>query len=152
MPKALNSGVRGGTPGPGLLSPPASGAELKALLDRYVSAWESSDELTLVALLREEAVLTMPPSYSWHQGRSAIGRFLGGWLLTPAQAPRWRLLPVRANGQPGFGMYEWQPATADFRPSALHVLTLVGAELSEAQIFVTPSAFNRFNLPATLPA
>ena len=47
------------------------------LLDRYVRAWEGADLDGLVALLRDDAVLTMPPNREWYRGRAAIRRFLG---------------------------------------------------------------------------
>ena len=61
----------------GALTPDAApGADERELLRRYVEAWERVDIDGLVALLREDAVMTMPPNPSV-RGAAAIGRFLG---------------------------------------------------------------------------
>jgi len=51
-------------------------AETNALLSRYVQAWETDDVSGLVALLKEDAILSMPPVPSWYRGRDAIRSFL----------------------------------------------------------------------------
>ena len=48
----------------------------RELFDRYVDAWRAGDIDALVALLREDAVLTMPPRPLEYQGPAAIGEFL----------------------------------------------------------------------------
>ena len=68
------------------------------LLERYVRAWESADVAGLVALLREDALLTMPPRPSV-VGARAIGEFLAASMLSAARPIR--LVPARANRQPG---------------------------------------------------
>jgi RNA polymerase sigma-70 factor (ECF subfamily) len=126
--------------------------QTQALLERYVSAWETADVAGLVALLQEEAVLTMPPSPSWYSGREAIGRAFGGTILAPSLAGLFRLRPVGANGQHGFAMYERDAATGVYRARGLHVLALAGPSVAAVHIFLTPSLFALFGLPDTLPA
>jgi RNA polymerase sigma-70 factor (ECF subfamily) len=103
-------------------------AGLQATLDRYVRAWETDDVGGLVALLREDATLAMPPSPTWYAGREAIGRFLSDGILVGTAPGRWRLVPAGANGQPAFAVYQ---RTADAAPAyaafGLHVLTLAPA-------------------------
>jgi len=48
-------------------------AATQALLERYLHAWETEDVAGLVALMKEDATFTMPPSPSWYLGREAIG-------------------------------------------------------------------------------
>ncbi len=65
----------------------------RALLERYVTAWERADIDALVALLREDAVLTMPPERAI-AGAAAIGAFLARRCTDLTATPTW------ANGRP----------------------------------------------------
>ena len=67
------------------------------LLERYVHAWESKDLDRFVALLKEDAVYTMPPWREWYRGRGSISDFFGA--VWPAYRG-FRLVPVGANLQP----------------------------------------------------
>ena len=77
-----------------------------SLLARYVAAWEMADAPALVALLREDIVLTMPPLPVWYQGRAAIQWFLEAQLFSGQAAGRFRLAAARANGCPAFAVYQ----------------------------------------------
>jgi len=55
--------------------------QLSSLLTRYVAAWESADSAALVAVLREDVALTMPPFPVWFGGRADIKTFLDGYLF-----------------------------------------------------------------------
>jgi RNA polymerase sigma-70 factor (ECF subfamily) len=82
----------------------ADGGELSPqqtqLLEQYVEAFESYDVDRLVALLRDDATLSMPPYTLWLQGRAAIK----AWLLGRGSGCRGsRLVPTRACGLPAFG-------------------------------------------------
>ncbi|MGH2593237.1 MAG: RNA polymerase subunit sigma-70, partial [Anaerolineae bacterium] len=79
---------------------------LRALLDRYVHAWESADVDGLTALLKEDATLNMPPSPSWYRGRTAIQAFFASYLFSGDARGRWRLQATRANAQPAFALYQ----------------------------------------------
>jgi len=50
---------------------------LRSLLDRYVRAWDSADVAGLVKLLREDAIVSMPPGLTI-VGVEAIAAFLSG--------------------------------------------------------------------------
>ena len=116
-------------------------------------AWEAEDVGALVALLREDALLTMPPVPEWYRGREGIGGFMAAqW---PALGP-FRLLPARANGQPAFGLYGAGLAGgSSFRPLTLQVLRTEAGSIAEIVGFIEPSAFGypgadlfpRFGLP-----
>src|SRR5919199_4258154 len=125
-------------------------ATVRDLVDRYVAAWERNDVDALVALLADDARMTMPPLPSWYAGRDAIRAFLRGWPFSGAK--RWRLVPARANAQLAFGGYTWEEETDGFRPHEVNVLTLRGAEIEEITAFLTPDAFARFGLPDLIPA
>jgi RNA polymerase sigma-70 factor (ECF subfamily) len=111
----------------------------------YVDAWERADVDAVVALLAEEAAMTMPPMPTWYRGREAVAEFLAGWPL--AGTARSRIVPTRANGQPAFGHYTPDADTGTFIAHGIHVLTLDGAEIAEITAFLTPEAFARFGLP-----
>jgi RNA polymerase sigma-70 factor (ECF subfamily) len=123
----------------------------RVLLDRYVRTWEAADIAGLVALLRDEAVLTMPPVPSWYSGRAAIARFLAKAFHQMGKGP-FRLARTGANGQPAFGLYEWDPHSGDYRPSTLQVLRIEDALIAEITGFVDPRLFSLFGLPSRLEA
>jgi RNA polymerase sigma-70 factor, ECF subfamily len=116
---------------------------LRELVERYTKAWEENDVAAIVALLADDATFAMPPRPSWYRGRADVGAFLAA---RPLSRPRgWRLVPVRANAQPAFGVYVSGEA------HAIEVLTLDGeARITDVTAFHTPEAFSRFGLPQTL--
>jgi RNA polymerase sigma-70 factor (ECF subfamily) len=119
------------------------------LLERYIRAWHAADIDGLVALLTEDAVMTMPPSPSWYQGRRAIGAFLAATLRSGPLAGRLLLLPARANRQVGAAVYRVDPLRAG-EPFAIKVLTVHAGLVTAITGFVTPDLFHRFDLPARL--
>jgi len=121
---------------------------LRLLAQRYVTAWERNDVDAVVALLADDAKLTMPPVPTWYRGRHQVAVYLGGGPL--AGTRHWRLIPARASGQLAFGRYARHDKTQAFTPRAIDVLTLHGAQIQEITAFVTPDAFPGFDLPATL--
>jgi RNA polymerase sigma-70 factor, ECF subfamily len=125
-------------------------ATVRNLVDRFVAAWERNDVDALVALLADDARMTMPPLPSWYAGRDAIRAFLRGWPFSGAK--RWRLIPASANAQLAFGGYTWDEEMRAFIPHEVNVLTLRGAEIEEITAFLTPDALARFGLPDLIPA
>jgi RNA polymerase sigma-70 factor, ECF subfamily len=125
------------------------------LLDRFVRAWETADVNGLVALLKADATLAMPPSPSWYQGQGAIGIFVAATVfgdseMFPGQAlNRWRLLPTHANGSPAFAIY-LRDEKDEYQPFGLIALTIVGDQLSQIISFIDPSLPPLFGLPAKL--
>src|SRR2546428_12276583 len=110
---------------PGGLPPHAASAnseQTPALLSRYVDAWQAADAAGLVALLREDALITMPPLPLWYQGRAAIRWFFETQLFT-GDAARFRLVATQANGRPAFATYQ-PDETGQYRLGALQVLTI----------------------------
>lgn len=118
------------------------------LLERYVRAWETADSEGLVSLLREDAILTMPPLPAWYRGRADIRAFLDSFLFAGRPAGSFRLLPCQANGVPGFALYERDTA-GDYRPGAVHLLTLEQGQIAEIHDFLAfdPHLFERLGLP-----
>ena len=122
---------------------------LRQVVRRYITAWERNDVDAVVAMLAEDAKLAMPPLPTWYHGRDQVARFLSRGPM--AGTTRWRLIPTRANGQLAFALYAWDDQTQTFKPRAVDVLTLRGAQIQEITAFLTPSAVRNFDLPATLP-
>jgi RNA polymerase sigma-70 factor (ECF subfamily) len=118
---------------------------LRVIVDKFVAAWERADVDAVVAMLADDAAMTMPPLPTWYQGREAVAEFLEGWPLA-GTAPR-RMVPTRANGQPAFGHYTWDAGRRTFLAHSITVLTLDGAEIAEMTAFLTSEAFERFGLP-----
>ena len=101
----------------------------------------------IVALLTEDAWLTMPPLPLEDQGRELAARFLTATALRPGWTAR--LIPTRANGQPAFGFYARDPQAGRFYTVGLMVLTLSGSRISAMTRF-DGSTLPRFGLPAAL--
>jgi RNA polymerase sigma-70 factor (ECF subfamily) len=130
--------------------------ELRRIVTGYLDAWERGDVEAVIAMLTEDATLTMPPMATWFRG-DGVRVFLTEWAFSGRAYNaegnrRVRVLPTRANGQPAFGTYSWDPERGRYLPTVLQVLTLRGARIEEITGFVTPAVFERFGLPAELPA
>jgi RNA polymerase sigma-70 factor (ECF subfamily) len=125
----------------------------QSLLRKYVQAWEAADVDGLVALLKADVVFTMPPSPSWYRGRAATSAFVAATVfkdegLFAGQAVgRWRLRPVRANGQPAFALYQRAEA-GRYRAFGLQVLSLDGDRLAQVASFLDPAFVSLFGLPS----
>ncbi|GLV55507.1 RNA polymerase sigma factor [Dictyobacter sp. S3.2.2.5] len=127
-------------------------AAINTLLARYLKMWESDDVDGLVALLKEDATLSMPPVPSWYQGRDAIRRVLLAVLFPPGVQNRWRLSPTRANRQPAFVVYRIDEATGSYRAFALQVVTLAGVprdgwQIASVTAFLDPDLAPSFGFP-----
>jgi RNA polymerase sigma-70 factor (ECF subfamily) len=119
------------------------------LVARYVRAWEAADVDALVALLREDATVSMPPLSSWFRGASVIGDALRGMVLPPGSAGRFRVVPTQANGAPAFAVYALDPASGAHVAAAIHVLEVREGRITDLVAFLEPSLFPAFGLPAT---
>jgi RNA polymerase sigma-70 factor, ECF subfamily len=125
----------------------ADPGSLRSLLERYVRAWEAADVPGLVALLRDEAVLSMPPG-SVVTGAGQIGAFLEKTVL--ASGGRRRLLPTRANRGPAFVVYAHADADAPLRALAVVLLETEGRHVARINAFFDPRLFARFGVPEEL--
>jgi RNA polymerase sigma-70 factor (ECF subfamily) len=121
--------------------------EQSELLDKYVDAFHRYDVDALVALLREDATLSMPPFRLWLRGREAIR----AWLLGRGIGCRGsRLLPTNACGLPAFAQYRLSP-DGIHRPWSLTVLELSGDGIAAWNAFLdTETLFPLFGLPLEL--
>jgi RNA polymerase sigma-70 factor (TIGR02960 family) len=117
------------------------------IVGRFAEAIETGDTDGVVALLTDDAWLTMPPEPYEYQGHSTIGAFLRD-RTDRRGTPR--LVPTRANGQPAFGCYFPSPQTEIARPAAMLVLTLEADRISAITWFGDSSVFPHFGLPRIL--
>ena len=117
------------------------------VVGRFVEAFESGDPRRLVALLTDNARLTMPPDQVGYEGPVAIVEFLrsqGIW------DQRIRLVATRANGQPAFGYYRPDPNAPIWRANGLVVITVHRHQVSAITRFGDTGLLARFGLPRTL--
>ena len=122
----------------------------RELVRRFADAFQADDIDGVVALLTDDAWLTMPPSTLEYQGRLAIASFLRD-VATWRRGQRYRLVPTRANTQPAFGVYRTDAHAPIAHATGLVVLTLEGEQISAITQFMNTSILSRFGLPRTLP-
>jgi len=130
--------------GAGLVQP--SDTESQDLLDRYIAAFTTMDVEALKGVLREDALLQMPPFPEWFLGRDAIGEFLATAF---ARGGSYRFVQTRANGQPAVGLYRRRGSDAY---QFLHVQVLTMAETGIVRIdgFHANDLYEPFGLPAVV--
>jgi RNA polymerase sigma-70 factor (ECF subfamily) len=125
---------------------PAQGGTDPALLEEYVAAFESYDVPRLTALLRSDAVNSMPPLPLWLRGQDDIRV----WMLGPGSECRGsRLLPTAANGCAAFAQYR-PDGRGGYHPWALQVLETDGSLITGLHCYVFPELFTYFGFPGAL--
>lgn len=107
---------------------PGTAAE-RDLARRFADAYLSGDVDGVVALLTEDAWLSMPPAPHEYRGRPSIAAFLRA-SFDHRGGRRVHLLPTRANTQPAFGSYLDDPTRPVATPAGLIVLTAAGDRIT----------------------
>ena len=121
-------------PDAGVESPP----EQRAVVERYVAAFESADVAALTALLADEVVLEMPPMWNWYVGTADYGGFMERVYRT--RGTDWRSVPLWANGEAGFAAYR------DGRLHTVQLLTVSGGRVLRTTVFQDDAVFALFDL------
>ncbi len=122
----------------------------RALLGRYVAAFEAYDVAAIVELLAADVVWEMPPFPGWYQGPAAVGHLIATWC--PATGPgSMRMLPTAANGLPAYGLY-MRGADGVHRAFQLQQVTLGEDGVRHVTVWFGAELFARFGLPAELDA
>jgi RNA polymerase sigma-70 factor (ECF subfamily) len=123
-------------------------AEARALLERYVAAFEAYDIDRLTALVHEDAVMSMPPYSLWLRGRDDVFTFFYGPGIGCKGS---KLVPTTAaNGLPAWGQYK-PSADGGYEPWALQVVRVTGDRVGEMTFFLdTTRLFPLFGLPDRL--
>ncbi len=126
---------------------PTVDAGQRTLLARYVDAFERYDITSLVSLLHDDAVMSMPPFDLWLRGPVEMGRwFLGQGIECRGS----RLVPTSANGCAAYGVYH-PDAHGGFQPFALQIIEISGDRIVGHHNFLDTNLFAAFRLSARLP-
>ena len=121
----------------------------RAVLQRFMDASERADMAELAALLREDALFTMPPNPEWYRGRDVL---IEAWTPVMAGPQAWgefRCVAVAANRLPAAANYLRRAGDTEFRAMALDVLRVEDGLIAEITTF-RPDLFGRFGLPDVL--
>jgi RNA polymerase sigma-70 factor (TIGR02960 family) len=129
--------------------PPHSRGE-REVVQRFADAFENDDIDAVVALLTDDARLTMPPEPVEYQGHDAIAAFLRD-RCSKRVGRGFLLVHTGANMQPAFGCYLKDNQSPIARAHGLIVLTLEDDRISAITRFLDSSVYPHFGLPRTLP-
>ncbi|MFF3405709.1 sigma-70 family RNA polymerase sigma factor [Streptomyces sp. NPDC002742] len=117
----------------------------RAVIDRYLRAFEDADLDALRTLLTEDVVLEMPPVLNWYVGPDAYVAFIA--RVFAMRGTDWRLRPTSANGQPALAAYVRTPGDDRHRLHTLQVFTADHGAVSHTVVFQLPTVFSAFELP-----
>jgi RNA polymerase sigma-70 factor, ECF subfamily len=141
--------ARGALPADGGAGAPEAGGGSgagAALLEEFISAFEAYDIRRLTALLRSDAVQSMPPLQMWLSGAAEIERFMTG---PGAECRGSRVLPSAANGGLAYAQYR-SDGRGGHAPWALGLLETDGRQITAMHTFLMPELFGLFGFPAAL--
>ncbi|MFG2823133.1 sigma-70 family RNA polymerase sigma factor [Kitasatospora sp. NPDC048365] len=128
----------------------SDGAEARAVVERYLRAFEAADVPALVRLLAEDAVLEMPPVPLWFRGREAYGAFME--RVFRMRGTGWAARALTANGQPALAAYAPDAAEGGgLRLHSLQLFTVAGGRVARTVVFADPGRLGAFDLPPVLP-
>jgi RNA polymerase sigma-70 factor (TIGR02960 family) len=149
-PASVNSALQRARAGleasrdPDRVTLPRSGHEAETV-ERFVGALQRGDLEQVVALLADDARMTMPPEPFEFHGPRAIAEFLS-W----AWGEDVKVVPTRANNAPAFGYYRPDPHASVHRAGGIFVVSVVGEQVSSLTRFGDKSLFATFGLPRTI--
>jgi RNA polymerase sigma-70 factor (TIGR02960 family) len=110
---------------------------------RFAQAFTAADIDGVIALLTDDAWLSMPPAPHEYHGADAIAGFLHASFAYRGDGPV-QLVPAKANGQVAYGAYLGVPVAT---PAGLFVLTMAGDRIQHITRFHTNALYRRFRLP-----
>jgi RNA polymerase sigma-70 factor, ECF subfamily len=119
----------------------------RAVVDRYVAAFERADLAELRTLLTREAVLEMPPYLNWFVGADDYVRFIA--RAYAMRGTDWRMLPLAANGQSGVVAYV-RGADGRYALHTVQLFAVTPAGIAHTTVFQDPVVFALFELPEVL--
>jgi RNA polymerase sigma-70 factor (ECF subfamily) len=115
----------------------------RELLATYIDAFERNDVEALVTLLRDDAILEMPPFELWMQGPDDIRR----WLVAVDAFGQEQVTPVNANGSPAVAVYRPQGPGGQPTAFSIQILDIVAGRIGAIHVFLDPALFELFGLP-----
>jgi RNA polymerase sigma-70 factor (ECF subfamily) len=125
-------------------------ARERGLLEQFAEAFEDGDVEGIIALLTDDALLTMPPEPLEYEGHEAIRGFLENRIGSHV-GRRAHCIWTRANNQPAFGHYIDDAKTPVARCTGVIVLTLDEDRISALTRFGDTGILRHFGLPRTIP-
>jgi RNA polymerase sigma-70 factor, ECF subfamily len=124
-------------------APGEPSAEDRELLAAYIDAFERHDVDALVSLLRDDAIIEMPPFDLWLRGTDDIRQ----WLIAVDALADHVLTPLDANGSPAAAVYRPEAPGDEPTAFAIHVVDVVAGRISAIHSFIDPTLFAAFGLP-----
>jgi len=121
----------------------------RAVAARFADAIEAGDVDAMVALLTEDAWLTMPPAPMQYQGRTTIADFMRTVGFRDG-ARRYRLVPTSANCQPAYGCYVSDNGDPVWHAHGVMVIDMTDGQVSAMTRFIDNSVLPYFALPRTI--
>ncbi|MEH0467374.1 sigma-70 family RNA polymerase sigma factor [Streptomyces hayashii] len=123
--------------------------EVRAVIQRYMRAFEAADVPALVRLLTDDAVMEMPPVPLWYLGSRNYGRFME--RVFTMRGTGWCMRELTANGQPALAAYAPEPG-GGHRLHTLQVFTVADGRVAHNVVFADPRVLDAFELPREIPA
>jgi RNA polymerase sigma-70 factor, ECF subfamily len=120
---------------------------VRAVVERYIRAFEAADVPALVRLVADEAVLEMPPVPLWYRGRRDYGLFMR--RVFEMRGTGWGVRRLTANRQPALAAYAPDPG-GGHRLHTLQVFTVTGGRVTRNVVFADPRVFEAFDLPGQI--
>jgi RNA polymerase sigma-70 factor (ECF subfamily) len=131
---------------------PTDTATEERVMRRFQEAWGAVDIDGIVALLADDALLTMPPEAARFEGSAQIGTFFATAPLN-GQLDRIQLVSTRANGQPALAAYADERGDGVFHAYGVMVFAIDGDRIDGITGFSRqPALFTRLGLPTELAA
>jgi len=144
--KHARANLQSRLPPPGDPPPAPNSQAERAVIDHLTTAYEAGDVTSLVALLTEDVVITTPLAWGEYVGPAAAERLFETIFALDRS---YRLIHVRANLQPAFGIYGRDPATGVLHANGMLVVALAGDRIRAMTRFDN-SVIARFGLPRRL--
>ena len=114
----------------------------RALLERYMQAWERGDAAAFAALLHDDVIVSMPPNPAWFQGRDAVIAFLAPRMEPGAQ----RMVRVEGADDVAFAFY--RRGDTDFSARAIEIVHWEDGRVRELHAFFDQALIRRWEVPA----
>jgi RNA polymerase sigma-70 factor, ECF subfamily len=124
--------------------------QTRQILDRYARAWESADLNGIISMLADDAIFPMPPMLAGALRKPAMIKLYQEGIFAGDANGRWKLVPIHANGLPGFAFYRLDEATRQYGAYCLQVLMIENELVTNVTTFGFPALFPYFGLPASL--
>jgi RNA polymerase sigma-70 factor (ECF subfamily) len=136
LPRARARVVRIGVDPDGVAEPPE---QQRAVVDRYVAAFERADLAALARLLADDVVLEMPPMWNWYAGiDDYVGFIRRAYRL---RGTGWTTEPLWANGEAGF------VASVGGARHSIQILTVEAGLVTRATVYQLDEIFDLFEEP-----